>query len=292
MLSGIGPADGLRALGVPVAVDLPGVGRNLQDHLLAGLVVGCPRPCTLATAETASNLLRVLLRGRGPLTSNVAEALAFVRIDEGAPAPDLELLFAPAPYIEHGLVKSPGHGISTGAVLLQPRSAGSIALRSADPLAAPLIEPGYLSDPEGHDLRLLVEGLKLCRRILRTRALAPFVGPPIQPEDLDLDDAALAEWVRAKAETLYHPVGTCKMGVDELAVVDPELRVRGVPGLRVVDASILPRITRGHTHAAATLVAEKAAELMLGRAAAEPAREVRRAARAEFPAEEARPSAG
>jgi choline dehydrogenase len=265
MLSGIGPADHLRALGIPVALDLPGVGRNLQDHLVAGIVVGCPRPCTLAGAQSAPNLLRYLFLRRGPLTSNVAEGLAFVRLEAGAPAPDLELLFAPAPFVDHGLSAPPGHGISIGAVLQQPRSAGAVTLRSADPLEAPRIEPAYLSDPEGRDLRLLVEGLKLARELLHTRALAPFVGDPMLPRDLALREPELAAHVRERAETLYHPVGTCKMGVDDLAVVDPELHVRGVSGLRVVDASVLPRIIRGHTQAPAFLVAERAADLVTGR---------------------------
>ncbi len=267
MLSGIGPADPLGALGVPVAVDLPGVGQNLQDHLAAGLVFACPRPCTLATADSAANLLRYLLLHRGPLTSNVAEALAFTRIDPGAPAPDLELLFAPAPFIEHGFRKCPDHAITIGAILLQPRSVGTVSLRSADPLDRPLIEPAYLSDRGGDDLRLLVEGLKLAIATLRTEALAPFVGEPIEPRAVPRDDAGLAALVREKAETLYHPVGTCRMGVDPLAVVDPELRVRGVSGLRVVDASVMPRIIRGHTHAPATLIGERGADLLLGRAA-------------------------
>jgi choline dehydrogenase len=270
LLSGIGPADHLRALGLPVAVDLPGVGENLQDHLACGIVVACPRPCTLASAETAANLARFLLRGRGPLTSSVAEAHALVRLGQGAPAPDVELLFGPAPFIEHGQVRPPGHAISLGAVLLQPRSAGTLRLRSADPLQAPRIDPAYLTDPEGADLRLLAEGVALARAALRTRALAPYVGAPLQPAGVDLDAldaAALADLVRRKAETMYHPVGTCRMGIDSRAVVDPALRVHGVDGLRVADASVMPRIIRGHTHAPAVLIGERAAELVLQRGA-------------------------
>ncbi len=284
LLSGVGPADALRALGIRVAVDLPGVGRNLQDHLVAGMVVGCPRPCTLAGAQSVPNLLRYLLLRRGPLTSNVAEALAFVRLEAGAPAPDLELLFAPAPFVDHGLSAPPGHGLSIGAVLQQPRSQGAVTLRSADPLEAPRIDPAYLSDPGGRDLRLLVEGLKLAREVLRARALAPFVGTPMLPRELALGEAELAAHVRDRGETLYHPVGTCKMGVDALAVVDPELRVRGVEGLRVVDASVLPRIIRGHTQAPAFLVAERAAELLAGKVL--PVRAPRRAAAAEAAVEQ------
>ncbi len=273
MLSGIGPADQLAALGIPVAVDLPGVGQNLQAHLAAGIVVACPQPCTLASAESAANLMRFLVLHRGPLTSNVAEALAFVRVDAGAPAPDVELLFAPAPFIEHGLRRWPGHAITVGAVLLQPRSVGAVSLRAADPFAPPLLQPAYLSDPDGDDLRVMVEGLKLAAATLRTRALAPFVGDPVEPRRLPLDEAELADHVREKAETLYHPVGTCRMGVDALAVVDPELRVRGVSGLRVADASVMPRIIRGHTHAPATLIGERAADLVLGRAAVDQVRD-------------------
>ncbi len=268
MLSGIGPAAHLRGLGLPVVADSPGVGENLQDHVMSGVVVSCPRPVTLFTAESIANLLRFLLLKRGQLTSNVGEAVAFVRLAAGAPAPDVELIFAPVPFLDHGLEKPTCHGISIGVVLLQPKSRGAITLQSADPLAPPLIQPRYLSDPGGEDLRLLVEGLKLARRVIRTPPLSDFAGDPIEPGPGVESDADLARFVREQVETLYHPVGTCRMGSDPAAVVDAELRVRGVTGLRVADASVFPRIIRGHTNAPAILVGEKAADLIRGRAPA------------------------
>ena len=181
LLSGIGPADHLRSLGIDVVLDLPGVGRNLQDHLAVTVVAECREPITLAKAESVVNLLRWLLSGRGMLTSNVGEACAFVCLGPGASAPDVELIFAPVAHVDHGLVKLERHGLTVAPVLLQPRSVGMISLASRDPLAPPVIEPRYLSDAAGVDLRLLVEGVRLAQRILATPPLAAYVGAPIMP---------------------------------------------------------------------------------------------------------------
>jgi choline dehydrogenase len=262
MLSGVGPADHLRGQGIDVVLDLPGVGQNLQDHLACGVIFNSRTPTTLVTAESIPNLLRFLVLGRGMLTSNVAEACGFFRIPAGAPAPNLEILFAPAPFIDHGLTKPSGHGLSAGVVLLQPRSAGSIALRTANPLDAPVIDPKYLSDADGGDLRLLVEGMKVTWRVMRSPALAAHAGDPIIPERELQTDAEVEAFIRQRAETMYHPVGTCRMGVDEMAVVDPELRVRGLEAVRVVDASVMPRIIRGHTNSPTIMIAERAAALI------------------------------
>jgi choline dehydrogenase len=264
MLSGVGAAAELRRHGIAVVADVPGVGQNLQDHLATGIVVESRTPVTLAAAESAAHLARWLFLRRGPLTSNVAEALALVRVGAGASAADVELIFAPAAFIEHGFVKVPQHAMTIGVVLLQPRSAGSITLRSVDPVAPPLIQPRYLSDPGGADLRLLVAGMKLARRVFATAPLAEHVGAPIAPERGVESDEALAAYVRTTSQTLYHPVGTCRMGSDPGAVVDPELRVRGVDNLRVADASVMPRIVRGHTNAPTIMIAEKAAAMLLG----------------------------
>ena len=245
-----------------VVCDLPGVGRNLQDHLAVGVVVAARQPVSLVGAESLGNLLRYLLLRRGMLTSNVAEACAFVRTSPELPAADLELLFAPVPFMDHGFTKPSGHGLTIGAVLLRPESTGTITLRSADPFAPPVIDPRYLSDADGHDLRVLVAGVRLARRVFDARAFADYVGAPIEPSDDVRSDVELERFIREQAETLYHPVGTCRMGVDDMAVVDPELRVRGVEGLRVVDASVMPVIVRGHTNAATIMIAERAAELM------------------------------
>ena len=164
------------------------------------------------------------------------------------------------PYVDHGQVEaSPGHGVTLGPVLLQPESRGSVRLVSTDPAAAPRIDPGYLQ--AGADLATMVVGVRQAQRLLATDALAPFVGEPIEAPAGD-DDAAIEAFLAEQAETLYHPVGTCRMGSDADSVVDPELRVRGVDGLRVVDASVMPRITRGHTHAPAVMIGERGADLV------------------------------
>jgi choline dehydrogenase len=273
MLSGIGPAAALRALDLPVVADLPGVGENLQDHLLAGVACVCNRPITMATAESLPNLARYLLLRKGPLSSNVAEGLAFLRSREELPAPDLELLFAPTHFVYHGFENPPGHGFSVGTVLLRPRSRGRITLRSPDPNAAPRIDPRSFSEPA--DLATMVAGVRWARRISRAEPLASYRERELLPGDEAATDEALAAFVLERYQTLYHPVGTCKMGVDPLAVVDPTLRVRGVEALRVVDASVMPVLIGGHTHAPTVMIAEKAADLIRGAApAARPAGEL------------------
>jgi choline dehydrogenase len=262
MVSGLGPAPALRTLGIEVVHDLPGVGQNLQDHLAVVMIVSSREPVTLFAAESLGNLVKFLVAKRGMLTSNVGEACAFLRTRAELSAPDLELVFAPVPFIDHGLVKPTGHGLTIGAVGLQPRSRGEITLRSPDTLEAPRIQPNYLSEGSGEDLRVLVEGMKLARRLFDMPAFKRYVGDPVEPPTRADSDEALAEHVREQAETLYHPVGTCKMGPDDLAVVDPQLRVRGVDGLRVVDASVMPVIPRGHTNASTIMIAEKAADLI------------------------------
>ena len=262
MLSGIGPADHLRRLGIDVRHDLPGVGQCLQDHLVCGVIVRARSATTLVAAESVPNLLRFLVRRRGMLTSNIAEACGFFRVPPSAPAPNLELLFAPVPFIDHGLTRPTEHGLSIGVVLLRPRSAGSITLKSATPFDAPLIDPQYLSDPGGEDLGLLVEGMKRAWRVLRSPALAAQAGEPMIPDREPRTDAELEAFIRQRAETLYHPVGTCRMGVDDMAVVDPTLRVHGLEALRVVDASVMPTIIRGHTNSPTIMIAERAADLI------------------------------
>jgi len=260
MLSGIGPAAHLREMGVDVVHDLPGVGGNLQDHLACGVVRLATQPISLVAAESKKELVKFLLLRKGMLTSCVAEAFAFIRTRDGLPAPDLELLFGPVPYINHGLDPPPGHGLSVGTVLLRPASTGTIRLASNDPMQPPAISPNYLSD--GADLALLVDGIRRCQQLLATPALSPYVGAPVVPDRELTTDDEIAAHVRERSETLYHPVGTCKMGVDEAAVVTPELQVRGVTGLRVVDASVMPVIIRGHTNSPTIMIAEKAADLI------------------------------
>lgn len=256
MLSGVGAADELRAEGVEPVHELPQVGRNLQDHLASGIILHCPRPITLTGAESAGNLLRFLVGRSGMLTSNVGEAVAFVRTSPGEPAPDIELIFAPGPFIDHGLTPPPGHGLTIASILLRPESRGRVFLAGRDVV----IDPGYLT--AAADVRRQVAGLRKARELFATVALSPFAGAPMDPYWGAESDEELARWIRERSETLYHPVGTCRMGEDADAVVDPALRVRGVDALRVVDASIMPVINRGHTHAPTVMIAERAADLI------------------------------
>ncbi|MET0735757.1 MAG: GMC family oxidoreductase N-terminal domain-containing protein [Microbacterium sp.] len=270
MLSGIGPADHLAEHGIPLLVDAEGVGTNLQDHLVAGLAPEA-RGGTLFTAQSSAQLASYLGARKGMLTSNVGEAVGFVRTpvaDRTGMAkglPDIELIFAPVPYVGEGLVPTPGEGITVGAILLRPRSRGTIRLASADPTAKAVIDPGYLTDPDGIDEATMLAGLAACERIIDTDAMRTITtGDWIQPEGgASMTPAERAELsLRRYSHTLYHPVGTARMGQDAASVVDPELRVRGVQALRVADASIMPTVIRGHTNAPAIVIGEVAADLL------------------------------
>jgi choline dehydrogenase-like flavoprotein len=261
-LSGIGPRQPLEVAGVDVVHELPGVGSNLLDHLANGIFALTGGIETLASADSLRNLLAWALRGRGPLTSNVGEAVAFVRTRPELAAPDLELLFAPVLFEEEGLKQPTEDGLTLGVVLLQPRSSGTVTLRSADPLDPPAIDPRYLSDPEVNDLRTLLQGLRLARRVLAQEPLRGIVTEELLPGSAAQTDEALVAHVRATSQTLYHPIGTCRMGIDPMAVVDPELRVRGLERLRIVDASVMPRLPTGHTNWPTVMIAERAAALV------------------------------
>lgn len=272
MLSGIGPAAHLAEHGIAARVDAPEVGANLQDHLVAGLAPAA-HDGTLFGAERPVELARYLARRRGMLTSNVAEAYGFLRTSvadaQGAPEglPDIEIIFAAAPYVGEGLIPLPAEGLTVGAILLRPRSRGTIRLASADPTAPAVIEPGYLSDPEGIDAQTLRAGLAECERLIATEALsAVTTGGWVQPEGGEAMTAheRIELSMRRYSHTLYHPVGTARMGTDAASVVDPELRVRGVRGLRVADASVMPTVIRGHTNAPAIVIGEVAADLLRG----------------------------
>jgi choline dehydrogenase len=260
MLSGLGPAQALSRLGISVIADLPGVGQNLQDHLATGVTYKCRQPVTLATAETLGNLVRYLIFKRGPLTSNIAEALAFIRTRDGLDAPDIELIFAPTFFMEHGAANPPGHGFTVGVILLRPESSGSVTLKSNDPRAHPAIRPNYLAAP--NDIAVLVAGVRFARRLAAAPPFDSYRGDEVWPNADTQSDQQLTDYIRARAETLYHPVGTCKMGSDAKAVVDDRLRVRGVEGLRVADASVMPTIVGGHINAPAIMIGEKAADLV------------------------------
>jgi choline dehydrogenase len=255
MLSGIGPARELEKHGIAVVADLPGVGENLQDHLSVVLPYFSRQPVTLYGADSLLNFARYIVRKNGPFASNVAEAGAFVKSRADLAECDLQLIFGPVHFIDHGFIKPGRHGFTLGPILLTPASNGRITLQSANPADAPAIDPAYLTDPE--DLRRLLEGVRLARRIAESTPFAPYRGEPVF--DLGAD---LSAYVRARAETLYHPVGTCKMGNDPGSVVNSKLQVYGVTGLRVVDASVMPTIPRGNTNGPTIMIAEKAARIL------------------------------
>lgn len=264
LLSGVGPAEQLSRLGIPIVVDLPGVGQNLQDHPVVPFVFHSARPVTLDGADNLRNISNYLLFKRGPLTSNIAEASGFIRTRDGLDMPDIQYHFGPAYFIDHGQTKMSGHGISIGPTLLHPQSRGTITLQSSYPFMPPAIQPNYLA--EQADMDSLVAGLKLAREMMNTAAFDPFRGDEYLPGEQVRSDADWVAYVRQKVETLYHPVGTCKMGQDSQAVVDERLRVHGVQGLRVVDASIMPTVVGGNTNAPVMMIAEKAADMIVGRA--------------------------
>lgn len=266
MLSGIGPATALRRLGIDVIADAPDVGGNLQDHLDICTLRHTTQSITYDKLNDVKVAFDYYLRGHsGVGSSNIAEAGAFVRSHLAADArPDIQLHFVPAMLDDHGRHRLQGEGYTVHACFLRPRSRGRISLVSARAGDKPRIEANYLSDADGFDLRMMVECAKLSRELMAQPAFDAYRGAPIFPARDDLDDAGLEAFVRAKAETIYHPVGTCRMGSDAASVVDPQLRVRGVEGLRVVDASVMPTLIGGNTNAPTMMIAERAAELLLG----------------------------
>lgn len=272
MLSGIGPPEALEPHGIPVRHPLPGVGLNLQDHLDVLVVQRCTRPVSLGiSAATFPALFRhvfdYIFHRQGPLTSNSTEGGGFVRSSAGAAIPDLQFHFTPAHLDDHAhKLRSAaftmlGHGYALHACVLRPKSRGRVALRSADPTDDPLIDPQFLSDPD--DLPLTVKAVKAARAVLAAPAFDPYRGEEIFPGGAVQTDDDIVRFIERKAESIYHPVGTCKMGHDEMAVVDDSLRVHGIAGLRVADASIMPTLVGGNTNAAAIMIGEKAADLVL-----------------------------
>lgn len=266
MLSGVGDPGELLRHGLAVHHALPGVGRHLHDHPDVVLVVDAPqaRDTFGVTPGGLWRMARAIGHWRGdrsgPLTSNFAEAGGFLRSRPEEAVPDLQLHLVVAKLVDHGRRTVLGHGYSLHVCLLQPKSRGRLTLANADPRSAPLIDPNFLADPD--DLDRLVRGVRLARGILQQPALARLGGRESAASAQAGTDADLAEFVRNHADTIYHPVGTCRMGPDELSVVDTRLRVHGLAGLRVVDASVMPRVVSGNTNAPVIMLAERAAAMM------------------------------
>ena len=256
LLSGIGPAADLELAGIPPVADLP-VGENLQDHVVAWLTYSTGEP-SLLTAETEENLVLVQTEGRGPLTSNFAEAGGFLRTRDGLEAPDIQLHALPILFPEAGAAEILEDGWALSPCLLRPTSRGFVKLRSRVPTTRPRILHNYLTTEE--DRATMLAGLRRCLEIAEQPALRAVTTGAVAAPAADADDATLQAFVERHSTTLYHPVGTCAMG----AVVDDELRVLGIEGLRVVDASVMPTLVRGNTNAPTIMIAEKASDLVRG----------------------------
>ncbi len=266
MLSGIGNAAQLRQHGIAVVHDLPGVGSNLHDHV--DVVLGYDAPHLSELFGLSLKFIPRAIRGvfewrrqrSGMLTTNFAEAGGFIKSQPGEATPDLQLHFVIGKLVNHGRTTVFGHGYSCHVCLLRPLSRGSVTLASADPLAAPRIDPNFLGERD--DVDRLVRGVKLTRGIMRQPALAALGANEMAPWTGALDDARIEQLVRDHADTIYHPAGSCRMGNGPMDVVDAELRVHGVHGLRVVDASIMPRVVSGNTNAPTIMIGEKAADMI------------------------------
>ncbi|MDP5171800.1 MAG: GMC family oxidoreductase N-terminal domain-containing protein [Bacteroidia bacterium] len=261
LLSGIGPAAHLQEMGIAVKSDLPGVGHNLQDHLIVPMVFDTYQQPTLQSAKSLKSIINYVMWSEGPLSSNVAEAGGFIRTRKGLPAPDIQFHFGPGYFYNHGFgIPTSGYGYSLGPTLLQPNSTGTVTLASPQPQAAPRIDHQYLADEE--DLQTLVRGFQYGMKIADSPTMRKnFRGYHLPKKRLQ-EEGEIADHIRQTAQTLYHPTGTAKMGHDHMAVVDDRLRVKGVEGLRVVDASVMPNIVRGNTNAAVMVIAERAADLL------------------------------
>jgi choline dehydrogenase len=268
MLSGIGPAQHLESLGLSVKADLAGVGANYHDHpaVLIALEMRDTTSYGLSwrtLPRALWNLAEYAAARRGPLASNVFESTAFIRSNEGADRPDIQIAFQPARRNPHAFPLPVGHGFAFSVVNLYPRSRGEVRLASLDPLVAPRVNPNILADPK--DCAPLLRGLHLARQLCAAPAFAHYNATEVRPGRAARSDAELKAYLREATVTVHHPVGSCRMGIDAMAVVDPALRVRGIDALRVVDASVFPSIVGGNTNAPIVMVAEKAVDLITGR---------------------------
>jgi choline dehydrogenase-like flavoprotein len=265
-LSGIGPADELKRIGVAPVHDLPGVGRNLQDHIDVYTICELAGPHSYDRHTRPHKMLwaglQYQLFGNGPVTSNLAEGGGFWYADREQRSPDVQFHFLPGAGLEAGVPPLDGYGCTLNSCHLRPRSRGSVTLQSADPTAPPVIDPNYWAEP--YDLEMSLRGFALTREIMAQPAFRKYVKREHLPGAGVQTRADLEAYARRFGKTDYHPVGTCKMGVDALAVVDPQLRVRGLDRLRVVDSSVMPRLISSNTNAASIMIGEKGSDLIKG----------------------------
>ena len=269
-LSGVGPAALLREHGIDVVADMPGVGADMQDHYLVRMVYKCKQPVTLndvmqSRMRSVGTMLRYLLFRRGMMAMAAVPTGGFFRSDPSLESPDLQhhiVLYSNGGASgKHGSTLHEFSGLSATIIMLRPESRGSVEIGSADPRAAPLIKSRYLA--ADHDSQALMRGVREVQRIMRQPALEPFVGEQIEPGEDVVSDDDVIEYLRNFGNTGFHPTSTCRMGVDDRAVVDPRLRVHGFEGLRVVDASVMPAVTSGNTNAPTIMIAEKASDMIL-----------------------------
>jgi len=264
-LSGVGRPEDITAHGISMVHELSGVGQNLQDHIDFVLAYKSDDRDTVGLgptgiAEIIKGMWQWKRDGSGMLASPMAEGAAFLKTKSSLERPDIQLHLTVGIVDDHARKLHLSRGYSCHICVLHPKSRGSVSLKSADPMAAPRIDPNYFAEPE--DMETLLAGVKLSRRLMEAEPLAPFQKSELFMQG-ELSDSELEHHIRSRADTVYHPVGTCKMGVDDTAVVDPELKVRGLDGLRVVDASIMPNVIGGNTNAATVMIAEKAAHMIM-----------------------------
>ncbi|MDQ2093659.1 GMC family oxidoreductase [Rhodalgimonas zhirmunskyi] len=266
-LSGVGRAEDLQRHGIEMVHELPGVGQNLQDHLDFILAYKTKDTDNFgigvkATAHLMKNILQWRKDGTGMIATPFAEGAGFLKTDPTLSRPDIQLHFVISIVDDHARKLHLGHGFSLHICALRPHSRGEVFLESADPMAAPGIDPRFLSDPR--DLDTTIKGAKMARAILEAPAMAKYRDKELHGLHDNMTDTEWEKHIRARADTIYHPVGTCKMGRDDMAVVDPELKVHGLEGLRVVDASVMPRLVGGNTNAPTIMIAERAADMIRG----------------------------
>lgn len=260
MLSGIGNGETLKDLGIPLVLDSPEVGENLQDHPTVPLVFHTNRTDTLKSAESPLSLLRYLLLKRGMLATNGIEAFAFARSEfSQINAPDIEIIFAPFEWRNQGLEPPQIHAFTIAAAVVSPKSRGRLSLKNSNPLESPAIDFGLLSDTEGIDAKVLISAVRLARQIASKMSSTDCIGEFSPDEKVTADDDILS-WFNGCIQTVYHPTSTCRMGLDKNAVVNPKLQVNGVENLWVADASVMPAVPRGHPNAVVAMIANRAAE--------------------------------